>query len=1339
MKRLTSKWTSFALVLALVMSLVAPLTTYAASIQLTINNLYTIPTLYADGTTNSEPDDRTNSMFKDASVQRFTTTPIASLPVTINGIPDDKINDIYYEILNLNTGIPSVNTTNKAVKNPNNSNEIIFTNVVLTEGLNKIVIKYGDSSVVSSRAGWAYFTSVTNITDLEFNGAPFVDNEMFPKGPPYTSLSITGTANNATQIQAYVTGAVYSPTVMNRGVFTYITNTGRSADLNFAAGDNKIKFLAKNNSNSYSAERSFIYDNGRGFAFNALVGVSDAGTTTTPQKMVDVPTVTKETAATVKVQAELKVPLTSSGLLSYSYIEGSIASSGYKVRYDLGPDSITVNGTQSTTITPSSVLNSTYSVARKYNVYDFVFDLPINNGNKKQNVVFDFGTAAGVQDTTQYSFTYINPNTPYVEFVDQYISATDTVKLTEVGTSQINEFPTKLDVYTTHVANQIEVKVGGALYTKENSTGLYTVTAPAAGTYFTDKYGNPLVDSNGLALSKATINLQGITDGFTTLQITPIINSNLANPPAPSEYFPEGLKIFNLQISSTPYVILNDIYTGKVFSKPSQIMCPNSNVGGPCISGRLVNLPPSEYPNVKFYVNDAAIPLKATGAAGDEIDITTGTFKIDAADFAAQTPDPFAGDGKKTIRFSLFLNGKLVSESITNVFILSDNVPAVTSFNPIEPDPTLQQFKMVGTDAYVTRLSKIQLKGDVRNSTRTAGTPEYDISYTVPNTTNKPKLTAGQYKTPVKILDDPTVVGSNFTESFSTYDIDLSSQYGDYIFEVTATNSTGTIATKSIKITREPLPYFFTEPAIFSNVDGKDQANVNANFQTLTMVADKADSVVFGKDTAVKQTGPLGDTFTYEARDLKPGKNEIKFTVTRGTAKTSGSIILDYVNTPIEGAQYKSKLGSSIKVFNGDIELKFPKDTKLMRNDRSKPDQFLTDERTMLFGIADIDTGQVDKLKDTNNGQQYLSGVGVTPRFQQIGRFKAASKRYWIDAGTIADFTSTDPNYQAKLRDALQGSGITPLSPSAQPFFGRSFADLVVPNKTATLTLKFDPSIRDDAWKYVSVFQYNIFEGLTGGGETEQGWRNIGGVVDSKKNTITVDVDSFGYFQVMYMNNSFEDVTNHPWARNDLDTLYSKGLMFNKDPGGRFLPNDAITRGEFVTMLVDAFDIPLKNNDTFSRSGNNNGSYNGTFLDVIRGNNIQDSNGIYDYMHIEAAARAGIVRGTSQGLFLPNTVITRQDAAVMIARAADLKMGTDDKKSLAALQKLFTDANSIDIYARTAVEAVSKAGYIEGKDNVLLQGQKKTTQRFDPTDNLTRAESATIVIRILKSLKKIPK
>ncbi len=293
-------------------------------------------------------------------------------------------------------------------------------------------------------------------------------------------------------------------------------------------------------------------------------------------------------------------------------------------------------------------------------------------------------------------------------------------------------------------------------------------------------------------------------------------------------------------------------------------------------------------------------------------------------------------------------------------------------------------------------------------------------------------------------------------------------------------------------------------------------------------------------------------------------------------------------------------------------------------------------------------------------------------RFLQepTGRFRPASKLFWVDGGAI-DTSAASTN--ATLKDALQGSGNLPSptlpGPGETAFYSRYIKNLVIPTERGTLTLKYDKEIRNDSWKYLSVYQFGTFLDPSGTGNQFVGWKNIGGVVDPKSHTIKVPVDNFGYFQVMYMDNSFNDVTNHDWARDYLDILYSKGIMNNKTPG-QFLPNDAITRGEFVTMLVNIFDIPLINEDTtYHTNDPTNPNFQGTFADVRRGLGLPNSSSLYDFMHIEAGARAGIVRGNSNGLFLPTNSISRADAAVMIERAANMKVSSDIIKSAANLEK----------------------------------------------------------------------
>jgi len=126
----------------------------------------------------------------------------------------------------------------------------------------------------------------------------------------------------------------------------------------------------------------------------------------------------------------------------------------------------------------------------------------------------------------------------------------------------------------------------------------------------------------------------------------------------------------------------------------------------------------------------------------------------------------------------------------------------------------------------------------------------------------------------------------------------------------------------------------------------------------------------------------------------------------------------------------------------------------------------------------------------------------------------------------------------------------------------------------------------------------------------------------------------------------------------------------------------------------------------------------------------------YQYKYIETAARAGIIRGKEPGYFRPDESLTRQEAAIMIARALNMKLSTNDAAKL-SLPKMFTDGKDVGYYAAASVLAVAKAKLMNGEPNDPTA--KKPTFKFNPEARLTRAEMAVITIRVMVQLKKLPK
>ena len=101
------------------------------------------------------------------------------------------------------------------------------------------------------------------------------------------------------------------------------------------------------------------------------------------------------------------------------------------------------------------------------------------------------------------------------------------------------------------------------------------------------------------------------------------------------------------------------------------------------------------------------------------------------------------------------------------------------------------------------------------------------------------------------------------------------------------------------------------------------------------------------------------------------------------------------------------------------------------------------------------------------------------------------------------------------------------------------------------------------------------------------------------------------------------------------------------------------------------------------------------------------------------AAEAGIVEGNDEGLFDPNSYITREQFAAIIFRYSEA-FGYDTSASGNIIK--YSDSYAISDWAQRALIWTTGANIINGKDNNLL----------DPKGNATRAEAATIIERFDK-------
>lgn len=294
----------------------------------------------------------------------------------------------------------------------------------------------------------------------------------------------------------------------------------------------------------------------------------------------------------------------------------------------------------------------------------------------------------------------------------------------------------------------------------------------------------------------------------------------------------------------------------------------------------------------------------------------------------------------------------------------------------------------------------------------------------------------------------------------------------------------------------------------------------------------------------------------------------------------------------------------------------------------------------------------------------------------------------------------------------------------------------------ALITLKYD-KIMSDPYGTVTVLYRK---------DDNDDWEILPGLVNTSQGTVTTTFarDGFGTYCVVNLDGNFNEFpiiggSGVSWSQQYVTTLWSKGIMSQTKTNGDFgLINGAseynATRGEFAAMLVKGMRLPLRtelSERLFNETYNN-------FSDVDTGDDLVAEGVHYEDYYpqwvdcVYTSAKYGLFNGFREGdklVFKPADSVTREQAAALIARAAKLKVDYMDDpasdKVLSALQKMYTDADSISIWARPYVLAVSKAKYMEG----IPDPSDSKKKRFTPGVPITRAQTAKIVYKLLSQLK----
>ncbi len=201
--------------------------------------------------------------------------------------------------------------------------------------------------------------------------------------------------------------------------------------------------------------------------------------------------------------------------------------------------------------------------------------------------------------------------------------------------------------------------------------------------------------------------------------------------------------------------------------------------------------------------------------------------------------------------------------------------------------------------------------------------------------------------------------------------------------------------------------------------------------------------------------------------------------------------------------------------------------------------------------------------------------------------------------------------------------------------------------------------------------------GSSGGGGSRSGGSGIsvgGSAAEGVQNNIIAVV--------------YKDVNSTHWAFKAISELTESGVL-KGFADGTFLPEKPVTRAEFICAV-----LRLKKEGT--------AEYTGVFGDVAEDD--------WFAPFVQKAYDKKYIAGDGEN-FNPNAEITREEAAVILARAFKIS---------GKGETAFNDDESISDWARDAVAALANHGILNGTGNGM----------FEPKSSTTRAQTAVILSRL---------
>ena len=247
--------------------------------------------------------------------------------------------------------------------------------------------------------------------------------------------------------------------------------------------------------------------------------------------------------------------------------------------------------------------------------------------------------------------------------------------------------------------------------------------------------------------------------------------------------------------------------------------------------------------------------------------------------------------------------------------------------------------------------------------------------------------------------------------------------------------------------------------------------------------------------------------------------------------------------------------------------------------------------------------------------------------------------------------------------------------------------------------------IHEDSTNLMATEQ--CFYALVALKRANEGRNTLYDMSDAKK--LNVNSDAVGLaeknadvkkMEILNPGKTFADIVGHK-DKTSIEALASRGIINGKTENS-FEPNSTMTRAEFATIIARGLGLPQKSNVIFKDVTTNDWFYN----------------------YVGTAYSYGIIKGVSENEFNPNGTITREEAAVMVTRAAKL-CGMDTNMDTLATRDIL--AQFFD-YVKASDWSQSSLAFCYN-EKIL----DDSVMDIKPKEAVTRAEIASMLYNMLLS------